>query len=110
MATSQIAKSTRLDYQVQLASADGRHPDSARMPPVRRPRRNPFDPMEITYTRTWFQASVAAAVVGALGLRRFGWPLAAGLGGLGLAGMAYMRRFEPTHPTLERVALRMPTL
>ncbi len=103
MATSQIAKSTRPDYQVQAASSKIRHPDNARVPPVRRPERNPFDPMEITYTRAWFQASVAAAVVGALGLRRFGWPLAAGLGGLGAASLAYMRRFElwgsPSPPT-----------
>jgi len=110
MATSQIAKSTRPDYQVQAASNKNLHPDSARVPPVRRPERNPFDPKRITYTHAWFQAGVAAALVGALGLRRFGWPLVAGLGGLGAASLAYMQRFEPTHPTLERVTLRLPTL
>src|SRR5687768_12084886 len=109
MATSQIATSTRPDY-VQAASSTSRYPTSARVPPVRRPERNPFDPMRITYTTAWFQASAAAALVGALGLRRFGWPLAAALGGLSAAGLAYMQRFEPTHPTLERVTLRLPTL
>jgi uncharacterized protein len=110
MATSQIATSTRQDYQIQAASSEKCHPTGTRTTPVRRPERNPFDPMRITYTRTWFQAGIAAAVVGALGLRRFGWPLAVGLGGLGAASLAYMRRFEPTHPTLERVTLRLPTL
>ncbi len=109
MATSQIATSTRQDY-VQAASSTSRYPDSARVPPVRRPERNPFDPMRITYTSAWFQASAAATLVGALGLRRFGWPLAAVLGGLSAASLAYMRRFEPTHPVLERVTLRLPTL
>ena len=110
MATSQIATSTRPDYQVHAASSNDHHLTSTRIPPVRRPKRNPFDPMEITYTRVWFQAGVAAAIVGALGLRRFGWPLAAGLGALGAASLVYVRRFEPTHPTLERVTLRLPTL
>ena len=110
MATSQITTSTRPDYQVQAASGTRSRPDNARIAPVRRPERNPFDRMRITYTRAWFQAGVVAAVVGALGLRRFGWPLAAGLGGLGAASIAYMRRFEPTHPTLERVTLRLPML
>jgi predicted MPP superfamily phosphohydrolase len=110
MATSQIATSTRRDYQVQAASSNNRHPDSGRVPPVRRPERNPFDPMRITYTRAWLPAGAAAALVGALGLRRFGWPLAAGLGGLGAASLAYMRRFEPARPTLERITLRLPAL
>src|SRR3954469_2158640 len=94
MATSQKATSTRRDYQVQAASSNNRHPDSGRVPPVRRPERNPFDPMRITYTRARLPAGAAAALVGALGRRRFGWPLAAGLGGLGAASLAYMRRFE----------------
>src|SRR5215212_10410301 len=84
MATSHLATSTRQDYQVQAASSMS-HLDSTRPARIRRPDRNPFDPMRISYTRAWFQAGVAAAVVGALGLRRFGWPLAAGLGGLGAA-------------------------
>jgi predicted MPP superfamily phosphohydrolase len=66
--------------------------------------------MRLTYTRSWFRASAAATLVGLLGLHRFGWPLAAGLATAGAASMAYMRRFEPTHPTLERVTLRLPTL
>src|SRR5689334_10732945 len=98
MATSQIVKSVRPDYQVQATSSNNQ-PASARIVPVRRPERNPFDPMKITYTRAWFQTGVAAALLGALGLRRYGWPLAASLGGLGAASLAYMRRFEPTHPT-----------
>src|SRR5207249_2450490 len=100
MATSQITTPTRPEYQVQAASSNNRHPNRAPVPPVRRPERNPFDPMKITYSHAWFQAGVAAALVGALGLRRFGWPLAVGLGGLGAASLAYMRRFEPAHPTL----------
>ncbi|MDQ2999529.1 MAG: metallophosphoesterase [Chloroflexota bacterium] len=110
MATSQIATSTRPDYRVPAASSTSSTPHSARPAQLRRPERNPFDPTRITYTRAWFQAGVATAIVGALGLRRFGWPLAAGLGGLGAASIAYMRRFEPTHPTLERVTLHLPTL
>src|SRR5215212_4830796 len=109
MATSHLATSTRQDYQVQAASSMS-HLDSTRPARIRRPDRNPFDPMRISYTRAWFQAGVATALVGALGLRQFGWPLAAGLGILGAAGLAYTRRFEPAHPTLERVTLRLPTL
>jgi len=110
MTTSQLTTSTRPEYQVRATDSPRRQLNSARVAPVRRPQRNPFDPMRITYTRTWFQAGVVAALVGVLGLRRFGWPLAAGLGGLAAASLAYIRRFEPTHPTLERVTLRLPTL
>lgn len=110
MATSQTTTSTRPEYQIHAASGTSQPHDGARIPPVRRPERNPFDPMRITYTRAWFQVGAVAAVVGALGLRRFGWPLAAVVGGLGAAGLAYMRRFEPTHPTLEHVTLRLPSL
>src|SRR5215213_852649 len=110
MAISHLATSTRPDYQVPAAPGTSQQPNSARPARIRRPERNPFDPMKITYTRAWFQAGLAAAIVGALGLRRFGWPLAAGLGGLGAASLAYMRRFEATHPTLERITLRLPAL
>jgi predicted MPP superfamily phosphohydrolase len=110
MATSRIATATRPEYQVQAASGKSQSLGSTPIVPVRRPERNPFDPMRITYTHAWFQAGAAAALAGALGLRRFGWPLAAGLGGLGAATLAYMRRFEPAHPTLERVTLRLPRL
>lgn len=78
--------------------------------PVRRPKRNPLDPPRLTYTRSWFAAGAAAAAVGGLGLRALGWSGAAGLGALGAAGMAYMTRFEPANPTLERVTLRLPGL
>lgn len=78
--------------------------------PARRPKRNPLDPGRLTYTAAWFQAGAAAAVLGAAGLRRFGWPAAACMGGLGAVGMAYMKRFEPTHPTLERVTVCLPQL
>src|SRR5205085_5902566 len=91
-------------------SNENRRRTGARIPPVRRPERNSFDPMRIIYTHAWFHAGAAAALVGMLGLRRFGWPLAIGLGGLGAASLAYTRRIEPTHPTLERVTLRLPTL
>jgi predicted MPP superfamily phosphohydrolase len=66
--------------------------------------------MRLTYTRSWFRAGAAAALAALLGLHRFGWPLAAGLGAAGATSLAYMRRFEPAHPTLERVTLRLPTL
>jgi len=110
MATSQITRSTSTDYQVQAPPEQNGRPAGARVAPVRRPERNPFDPMRLTYTRSLLPAGAAAALLGLLGLRRFGWPLAAGLGGLGAASLAYIRRFEPTHPTLERVTLRLPTL
>lgn len=110
MATSQITRSPRQDYQVQAAPDQSRRLAYPRIPPVRRPKRNPFDPTRLTYTHSWFQVGATATLLGLLGLRRFGWPLAAGLGGLSAASLAYMRRFEPTHPTLERVTLHLPTL
>jgi predicted MPP superfamily phosphohydrolase len=110
MATPQITTSTRTDYQVQAEPSQSSHLAVARTLSVRRPQRNPFDPMRLTYTRSWFGSAAAGALLGVLGLRRFGWPLAAGLGALGAASLTYMRRFEPTHPTLERVTLRLPTL
>jgi predicted MPP superfamily phosphohydrolase len=78
--------------------------------PAQRPLRDPFDPTRLTYTTAWFQLGAAAAAIGALGLRRFGWPAAAGLGGLGAASLAYMKQFEPARPTIERVTLCLPTL
>jgi len=78
--------------------------------PAHTPLRNPFDPTRLSYTRSWFGLGAAAATVGALGLRQFGWPAAAALGGLGAASLAYMKRFEPARPTLERVTMRLPTL
>jgi predicted MPP superfamily phosphohydrolase len=66
--------------------------------------------MRLKYTRSWLRLGLAAASIGALGLRRLGWPATAALGGLGAAGLAYIRRYEPTHPTLNRVTLRLPTL
>jgi predicted MPP superfamily phosphohydrolase len=78
--------------------------------PVHRPHRNPFDPSRLRYTRSWFQLGAAAAVLSALGLRQFGWPLGAALGGLGAAGLAYMKRYEPARPTLERVTVRLPAM
>jgi predicted MPP superfamily phosphohydrolase len=110
MKTSQILRSAATDYHVQAPLEQQHRPSIARSAPVRRPERNPFDPTRLTYTRSWFPAGAAAALLGLLGLRRFGWPLAAGLGGLAAASLAYMRRYEPTHPTLERVTLRLPTL
>jgi len=78
--------------------------------PAHHPHRNPLDPARLTYTRSWFGLGAAAAALGALGLRQFGWPVAAGAGVLGAAGLAYAKRYEPAHPTLERVVLRLPQL
>jgi predicted MPP superfamily phosphohydrolase len=66
--------------------------------------------MRLKYTRAWFQLGAAAAALGALALRRLGWPAVAAFGGLGAASLAYMRAFEPTHPTLNHVTLRLRTL
>ena len=78
--------------------------------PARMPQRNPFDPHRLAYTTSWFQLGAAAAAIGALGLRQLGWPAAAALGGLGAASLAYMKRFEPASPTLERVTIDLPEL
>jgi predicted MPP superfamily phosphohydrolase len=78
--------------------------------PIYRPERNPFDPTRLTYTRSWFGAGLGAAALGLLGLRRHGWPLAAGAGILGAASLAYMKLFEPSHPTLERITLPLASL
>src|SRR5689334_3022845 len=78
--------------------------------PIYRPERNPFDPTKLTYTRSWFGVGAGAAALGLLGLRRYGWPLAVAAGALGAAGMAYMKHFEPSHPTLERITLPLPSL
>lgn len=78
--------------------------------PAHRPHRNPFDPSRLAYTGSWFRLGAAAAAIGALGLRQLGWPAAAALGGLGAASLAYMKRFEPASPTLERVTIELPAL
>ncbi len=78
--------------------------------PAQHPKRNPLDPPRLTYTPSWFALGAAAAALGGLGLRQLGWGAAAGAGVLGAAVMAYMTRFEPAHPRLEHVTLRLPTL
>jgi predicted MPP superfamily phosphohydrolase len=78
--------------------------------PIRRPKRNPLDPPRFTFAPSWLALGAAAAALGGLGLGRLGWGAAASAGVLGVAGMAYTTRFEPSHPTLERVTLRLPTL
>jgi predicted MPP superfamily phosphohydrolase len=112
MSTSRVATETpTTDYQLQVApDATQLTLTAPRVPPVRRPERNPYDPLRLRYTGSWFSLGAAAATLSLLGLRRLGWPLAVGLGGLGAASLAYMRQFEPTRPTLERVTLRLPTL
>lgn len=78
--------------------------------PTRRPKRNPLDPAHLVYAPAWFRLAALAAGVGALGLRRLGWPAAAGMGAIGAAGMVYATRFEPARPTLEHVTLWFPEL
>lgn len=78
--------------------------------PARRPKRNPLDPARLIHARSWFGAGALAAGLGALALRQLGWPAAAGLGGLGAAGLAYTTRYEPAHPRLERVTLSFANL
>jgi predicted MPP superfamily phosphohydrolase len=78
--------------------------------PVRRPKRNPLDPPRLTCTRSWFALGAAAAAIGGVSLRQLGWGAAVGMGAAGAAGVAYMTRYEPARPTLEHVALRLPTL
>src|SRR5690242_20507880 len=78
--------------------------------PIYRPPRNPLDPSKLIYTRSWFGVGAGAAALGLLGLRRYGWPLAAAAGALGAASLAYMKYFEPAHPTLERITLPLASL
>ena len=101
---------------------NGHHPDSAlaltsRHPlaglaatPISSKVDNPFDPSRLRLARSWFGLGVGAAALGWLGLRRYGLPVAAGAGALGLASMAYMVLVEPARPILERVTLRLPAL
>lgn len=78
--------------------------------PTHRPKRNPLDPARLINAPGWYRTGALAAGLGLLGLHRLGWPAAAGMGVLGGAGMLYASRFEPSHPTLERVTLRFPQL
>jgi hypothetical protein len=78
--------------------------------PTRHPGRDPFDPPRVHYTPSWFGLGAAAATLGLAGVRAFGRSAAFGMGALGLLGLAYMRRVEPTSPILEKVVLRLPTV
>jgi uncharacterized protein len=78
--------------------------------PAHQPHRNPLDPARLNYAGSWFRFGAASAAVGAAGIRLFGWPVAVALGGLGAASLAFMKRFEPMHPVLERVTLPLRRL
>jgi hypothetical protein len=78
--------------------------------PAHQPRRNPLDPARLSYAGSWFRLGAVAAAVGATGIRFFGWPAAGAIAGIGAAGLAYMKRFEPMNPTLERIALPLRRL
>jgi predicted MPP superfamily phosphohydrolase len=103
---------TRLLEELHTAPAEQHYLLASDAPalPVRRPERNPLDPSRLIYARSWLAVGAAAAAIGGLGLRQFGWAAAVGMGGLGAASMAYMTRFEPSSPTLEHVTLRLPAL
>lgn len=68
------------------------------------------EPKRVHYSPAWFGLGGAVAALGALGLRRYGWPLAAGAGALGALSLAYMTLVEPARPTLERVTIDLPGL
>jgi predicted MPP superfamily phosphohydrolase len=101
---------------------NGHHPDGALAHTSRHPLAglaatpissrvdNPFDSSRLRLARSWFGLGMGAAALGWLGLRRYGRPVAAGAGALGLASMAYMVLVEPGRPMLERVTLRLPAL
>jgi predicted MPP superfamily phosphohydrolase len=75
-----------------------------------RPERHPLDPARLVNNPAWLGVGAAAAGVGALALKLAGRRAAAGMGALGLAGAIYSKVWEPSHPTLEHVTLRFPTL
>lgn len=64
----------------------------------------------VHYTPSWLGLGAAGAALGALGLHKFGWPVALGMGMFGALSLAYMTTFEPARPTLEQVTLRLPAL
>jgi uncharacterized protein len=92
-------------------ASNGRHP-LAGMAPLSRHRRwrHPFNSTRVRYARSWLGLGAGAATLSLFGLRRRGWPAAAGIGALGLAGAIYMSLVEPARPSLERVTLRLPAL
>ncbi len=79
-------------------------------PPPRSRISRPLEPLRVRYNRSWFVLGAIMALAGLFGLRRYGRPMAAGTGVLGLLTLAHMAIGEPARPTLEHVTLRVPTL
>ena len=75
-------------------------------PPKLQPRAEP----RVRYTRSWYGLGAVGAALGLLGIRRYGSPVLAGLGAVGLSTAAYMAFHEPARPQLTRVTLRLPKL
>jgi uncharacterized protein len=109
---TQVAPTTTYLEQPEPTYYERRPPSSPTSQAVlgAQQQRNPLDPGKLTYTASWFGLAAGAAALSLLGMRRYGWPAAAGASALGAASIAYMARFEAASPTLERVTLRLPSL
>lgn len=79
--------------------------------PQRHPRpRSRFDPAHVHFNPSWFALGGVSTAVAAAGVYLGGWPVAAGLGCAGALALGYAKRYEPAHPTLERITLRLPNM
>ncbi len=81
-------------------------------PKAARPAGRRFDPTpgRVRYSWRWLGAAAGGGALAALALAQGGPLAAAALGASGLAGAAYAMLYEPRHPRLERVTLRLPGL
>src|SRR5690349_16863496 len=98
-------------HPIDISAQPGRHPLAGlAAAPTRSTGRAFARPPRVRYARSWLGLGAGTALLGLLGLWRYGRPALAGMGALGMASAAYMALFEPARPTLERVTLRLPGL
>lgn len=105
-------KQPQTSQEYELAPRDSHwHEHTGMAQPARQGgRHSRLDPAHVVFTPSWFALGASSAAASLAGVAHFGWPAAAGIGALGVAALAYMKRYEPAHPIFERVELRLPTL